>query len=324
MILLMLFLGLLSVLAGGGLFVDSALGLSERTGIPNVIIGATVVSLATTMPEMLVSFVAALHGNIDISIGNAIGSASANMGLILAVSAIFLPITASRRHIFVKTAAMLSSTLIILLFGLTGELGVLACVLLFICFLVFMADTVLSAVSSFRAEAVGGGDRPPFPEKNTASERRTESLPAQIGRFLSGAVLILIGSRLLVDNGSRLAEALNVPERVIAVTLIAVGTSLPELVTAVSSILKKHSDLSVGNIIGANIVNLSLVQPVSAVLSGKPLPVSDGLARFDAPVCLLIGCTAFLPMLFKERLYRRQGILLLSLYCIYLIAACKT
>lgn len=262
------------------------------------------------MPEMIVSFVAAAEGNIDISIGNAIGSVTVNTGFIMALSVVFMPAVIKRREIAVKAVVMLGSTLLIMLFGFSGSLGNLPCAILFCGFVIFMADNIISAVQISRrekpnraAEAIGSGG----------------SVAANVVKFIAGAICIAVGSKLLVDNASVLAESLGVSQRIIAVTIIAIGTSLPELITALTSIIKKQSDLSVGNVIGANIVNLALVQPLSKLIAGRPLPVSEGFIRVDIPVCLLIGCVALIPALVKGKMYKKQGAAMIGIYLVYLV-----
>ncbi|MCQ2451446.1 MAG: hypothetical protein MJ080_05675 [Clostridia bacterium] len=131
-----------------------------------------------------------------------------------------------------------------------------------------------------------------------------------------------MGARLLVDNGSALATKIGVPERIIGVTMVAIGTSLPELITTITAISKKQADLSVGNIIGANIMDLTLIMPISAFVAGKPLPISDMSAMIDLPACLLVGLIALVPALLREKFSRYQGFALLLIYAAYVAVTC--
>ena len=153
-------------------------------------------------------------------------------------------------------------------------------------------------------------------------ERRKVSggreVAANLVKFAVGAVGIVWGADLLVDNGSALAAMVGIPERVIGVTIIAVGTSLPELITTITAIAKKQSSLSVGNILGANIIDLTLILPLSSFVSGKPLPIAETSARIDLPACLLVGCIAVIPAMAAEKFRRWQGVLLLAVYGVYL------
>ncbi|MGN1347211.1 MAG: sodium:calcium antiporter, partial [Eubacteriales bacterium] len=147
-------------------------------------------------------------------------------------------------------------------------------------------------------------------------------LITNIAKFIIGALCIVLGSQLLVDNGSTLARIAGVPERVIGVTLIAVGTSLPELITAITAIIKKQSSLSIGNIFGANIIDLTLIMPLSALISGQALPVSSGLAQIDLPFCWIISLFAVVPAMICSKFSRWQGIVLLAAYAGYIVFTC--
>ena len=141
-------------------------------------------------------------------------------------------------------------------------------------------------------------------------------------KFVLGAVGIVVGADLLVDNGSELARIVGISERIIGVTIVAVGTSLPELVTTITAVAKKQSSLSVGNILGANILDLSLIMPLCAVVSGKPLPISQASAMADLPACLLVGIIAVVPAMISSKFSRWQGILLMAVYLAYVIITC--
>ena len=143
-------------------------------------------------------------------------------------------------------------------------------------------------------------------------------------KFTAGAAAVVLGADLLVDSGSALARLAGVSERVVGVTIVAVGTSLPELVTTVTAVAKRQSALSVGNILGANILDLTLILPMSALAAGKALPVSAASARLDLPACLLAGCVALLPAMAAARFRRWQGVALLAIYAAYLVLTCRT
>lgn len=323
LIILLLIAGLLLLSLGGNIFVDSSVWLAEKSGIPKVIVGATVVSLATTMPEMIVSFVAAKEGKVDIAIGNAVGSTTVNTGFIMALTIIFMTVLIRRTDIAKKIYILLLSLCVILIWGISGALGIIPSIILIICFILFMADNILSGYQSLKTEHdLNMTEHDLTADKNSFTEPGI-SIPKEtvtnVLKFIVGAFFIFTGSQLLVNNGSALASSLGVSERVIGVSIIAIGTSLPELITSLSAIIKKQSDLSVGNIIGANIVNLAFVQPICVLISGEPLPVSENLAHIDIPVCILICCVAFIPTLIKQRFYKMQGVLLICIYIMYLI-----
>lgn len=306
-------LGVLLVVKGGDYFVDAASWIAEVSGVPKLIVGATIVSIATTLPEMLVSVMAATEGKVDMSIGNAVGSVTANIGLIMAIALICMPGVIKRADYLYKSVFMLLAAGIIVVCGFMGKVSILFSVILLVVFVAFMFENVSSAVKMMRADQNSGKEK-------TAVTGKVVTI--NIIKFLVGAAGIVLGANLLVENGSELARFMGVSERIIGVTLVAVGTSLPELVTTITAIAKKQSSLSVGNILGANIMDLTLIMPLSALVSGKSLPVSATAAMLDLPVCLLVGLVAVIPAMIKSKFTRLQGIILLAIYAVYVVATC--
>ena len=303
MVLLLFAAGLLCIIKGGDLFVDAASWIAEASGIPKFIIGATVVSFATTMPEMLVSVFAALQGNADIAVGNAVGSVTANVGLIMCVALICMECAMTRKQFGVKACLLLAA--ILALFGFTrdGQLSVLESVLILIIFVGFLVESLIAARQEQGSELPAQEERPKIDKKTVL---------LNIGKFL-------LGAQLLIDNGSALARMLGVPDAVIAATMIAIGTSLPELVTTLTAIKKKQASLSVGNIIGANIMDLTLIMPLCAVIQGKPMTVERQGMLLDIPACLIICAAALIPALVQGKFKRWIGYLIGGLYIAYLI-----
>ena len=310
MVLLLFAAGLLCIIKGGDLFVDAASWIAEASGIPKFIIGATVVSFATTMPEMLVSVFAALQGNADIAVGNAVGSVTANVGLIMCVALICMECAMTRKQFGVKACLLLAA--ILALFGFTrdGQLSVLESVLILIIFVGFLVESLIAARQEQGSELPAQEERPKIDKKTVL---------LNIGKFLLGAAGIVLGAQLLIDNGSALARMLGVPDAVIAATMIAIGTSLPELVTTLTAIKKKQASLSVGNIIGANIMDLTLIMPLCAVIQGKPMTVERQGILLDIPACLIICAAALIPALVQGKFKRWIGYLIGGLYIAYLI-----
>lgn len=314
--ILLFIVGVVFVVKGGDIFVDSASWIAEVSGIPKLIVGATIVSFATTLPELLVSVFAALEGQVDISIGNAFGSVTANIGLIMAIALLCMPAPINRGDYMLKTVLMLGSALMVVIFGAQGSFSMIACIVLLVIFAISMTDNVRNAVTSMKQSS-----------ENESVELLRASVTARtvtvnIIKFILGAVMIVIGAQLLVDNGTRIAEFFNVPERVIGITIIAVGTSLPELVTTLTAIRKRESSLSVGNIIGANIIDITLIMPLASLVSGKALPVSSTVAMLDLPACLVVGGISMIPALICKRFYRWQGVVLLAVYAAYITVSC--
>ena len=310
MVLLLFAAGLLCIIKGGDLFVDAASWIAEASDIPKFIIGATVVSFATTMPEMLVSVFAALQGNADIAVGNAVGSVTANVGLIMCVALICMECAMTRRQFGVKAFLLLAA--ILALFGFTrdGQLSVLESVLILVIFVGFLVESLIAARQEQGSELPAQEERPKIDKKTVL---------LNIGKFLLGAAGIVLGAQLLIDNGSALARMLGVPDAVIAATMIAIGTSLPELVTTLTAIKKKQASLSVGNIIGANIMDLTLIMPLCAVIQGKPMTVERQGMLLDIPACLIICAAALIPALVQGKFKRWIGYLIGGLYIAYLI-----
>lgn len=308
-IVLLFAAGLVCIIKGGDLFVDAAGWIAEASGIPKFIIGATIVSFATTLPEMLVSVFAALEGNADIAVGNAVGSVTANTGLIMCLSLVCMTCLMERRQFGVKACLLLAA--ILSLFGFTrdGRLSVAESLLVLVIFAGFLAESLISARREQGTELKEDEERPAVSGKTVAGN---------IVKFVLGAAGIVLGAQLLIDNGSAIASLLGVPDAIIAATMIAVGTSLPELVTTLTAIRKKESSLSVGNIIGANIMDLTLILPLCSLILGKPLPVQSQGMLLDIPACLIICAAVLVPALWKGKFQRWMGFLAGGLYIVYL------
>ena len=297
--------GLLVMIRGGGLFVEASVDLAETWGVPRFLVGATVVSLATTLPEITVSALGVLQGKADLAVGNAVGSVTANLGLILGLCVLVSP-PAVRRGTFAPRA--LAMVLAAALLGLVSQGGVLtwpAGLPLLVLFALFVRGSIREARSS-------------------VLEAPLETCRSRVGtariapRFLLGLGGILLGSQLLIRQGTALAALLGVSEGVVGATLVAVGTSLPELVTAVSALVRRETALSVGNLVGANLIDLSLILPLCAILSPSGVPISGRTLGLDLPVCLGLCVLAAVPPLLERRYRRWQGALLLGLYGAYL------
>ncbi len=314
--IVMLIVGIVLIVKGGDVFVDAATWIAEVSGIPKLIVGATVVSMATTLPELLVSAMAAGEGKVDMAIGNAIGSVTANIGLIMAIGIICIPAAVKRKDYLVKSLLMLGSAIVIVVVGSFAKagkidgIGTVTSILLIIIFVIAMTDNIVAAVKAVKK----GSEDKLGPEAKTPVV-----IVSNIIKFILGAVSIVFGADLLVDNGSIIAADLGIEERVISVTVIAIGTSLPELVTTITAVIKKQSSLGVGNIIGANIMDLTFIMPICNLISGKPLPVADSVAMIDFPACLVVGIVAVLPMLITKKFTRTQGVILLLLYSVYVV-----
>jgi cation:H+ antiporter len=298
-------IGLLLIVKGGDWFVDAASYVAEVSGVPKFVVGATVVSLATTLPELMVSSIAMVDGKVDMAIGNIVGSVTANISLILPLSILFLSVSVKRRDNFnEKVILFLVSEVILFAICVTGEVGLLKASALFVMFVLFVIESIRS-----------GKKRN---EPNDELDKNPRTIVLNLAKFFVGLFGIVFGSRLLVDNGSEIARNLGISEAVIALTAISIGTSLPELVTAVSAIIKKEAALSVGNIFGANTLNITMILPVCSFLAARyqhvPLPISPLTISRDLPICLAVSFIASIPTLVKGKFYKWQGALLLAMY----------
>ena len=306
--ILIFVVGLALIVKGGDAFVDAATWIAKVSGIPTFIVGATIVSLATTLPEMLVSAMAAAKGSVDMACGNAIGSVTANTGMILAIAVLAMPTVIKRSDYLAKGLILLACVSTLLLFGYTGQLKWMGSVVLIVLFVIFIVDNVLSAKSSM--------ENAPAEEK---PEHDKKTVITNVVKFILGAAATVLGARLMVDSATDIANFLHVPEAVIAVTIVAIGTSLPELVTTITAIAKKEASLSAGNVIGANIIDTSLILPICSLISGKELPLSNQCITLDIPFCLAIAVIMVVPMLMKKKFMRWQGVAALCTYAAYMI-----
>ena len=324
---ILLFLtGIVLIVKGGDFFVDAATWIARVSGIPQVIIGATIVSLATTLPEMLVSVIAAMDGKVDMAVGNAVGSVTANIGLIMAISLIFMPGAIKRKDYVPKSILMFCSSLVIVASGRIGNVNLFLSVVLLILFILFLGENIRSTQNSMNRKTPAAfhaaENTAAIPLNSASSDTERSVVVTNIIKFIAGAAGIVAGANLLVNNGSELARYIGISERIIGVTLVAVGTSLPELVTTITAIVKKQSSLSIGNILGANIIDLTLILPVSMICAQKPLPIAASSALLDFPACLLVGSIAIFPMIISSKFKRWQGFALLAVYAIYLVLTC--
>ncbi|MCQ2413409.1 MAG: calcium/sodium antiporter [Clostridia bacterium] len=316
-------LGLVLLIKGGDWFVDGATGVAHRFHIPEILIGATVVSIGTTLPEVMVSATSAVTGHGEIAYGNAIGSIICNTALIAALTVAVRPTATDKKSLRIPVLFFFSS---MVLYSFSAYvLGEFPRYIGVILLAVFVGYIVLSVISAKKHPELAAEE----------PEEETEAKPSLLDKIFSfphgdlvkdilllavGAALIAVGADLLVDNGTVIATELGVPESVIALTFVALGTSLPELVTAVTALIKGHSSLSLGNIVGANLFNLVLVGGVAVTLNPFVVPASkligglNASLLIDIPLAALVMAILTVPALIRGKLSRAQGIVLLCLY----------
>ena len=302
--------GLILLIKGGDWFVDGATGIAKRFRIPDILIGATVVSIGTTLPEVMVSATDAFAGHGQIVYGNAIGSIICNTALVAATTIAIRPSRIERKSFILPVCVFFSAAALYSFVAyFFGEFSRIVGIIILAIFLSYIGASVYTALKSAKHD-----------ETTLDEPHEKKGLALEIVMLVIGAAIIAFGADLLVDNGIIIAEALGVPESVIGLTFIAIGTSLPELVTAITSIAKGHGALSLGNVIGANILNLVLVSGVASVIS--PFPIPNGKQLFginsslviDIPVMLSVMAILTVPTLISRKLTRTQGILLLCIY----------
>ena len=296
-------LGLVLVVKGGDLFVGASLAIAKLLRIPPMVIGATLVSLATTTPELVVSVTASVRGDSGIAVGNAIGSCIANIGLVIGTVALITPVAVNLSDFRRRTRWMVIAGVLVMLFSWNHTIDRLSGIML----LMFAAAYLYGDYRHIRARRTVA----------TAEDGATiESAGLTIGWFLIGVLLILAGSHLLVTSGIKLAEALGVSSAVIGLSVIAIGTSLPELTTGIAAAQKGQPELSIGNIIGANILNLGLIIGMSGAI--RPLTLASVTQSYSYPWLAVFFAASILLMGRRGIMTRPCGFLLLGLYVVYL------
>lgn len=310
-------IGLLFLIKGGDWFVDGATGIARRFRLPDIIVGATVVSIGTTLPEVMVSTTGALQGQSAMAYGNAIGSIICNTALIAAISVAFNPGKVNIKTMKMPVIFFFASAAIYCLAAyILGDFPRWLGIVMLCLFVLYMVLNV----------------RQGFKNPDEIEEEDSEEASAKPRKFwleivllVIGAAVIAFGADLLVDNGTIIAQKLGVPETVIALTFVALGTSLPELITTITSLRKGHASLGIGNVIGANVFNLVLVSGVSVTLAPFEVPVGKMLfgqnASLVLDIPLMVICMALLtiPALATKKLKRWQGITLLAIYAAFCI-----
>ncbi len=312
---LLFLLGFALLIKGGDWFVDGSVGLAHRFRLPELLIGATIVSIGTTLPEVMVSSQAALEGNAGISYGNAVGSIICNTSLIAALTVAVRPGRVEPKTIKLPTvfffAAALSYALTAWTVGAFPRWLGIVYLCVFVCYMVW---TTMDMKKHPENAAEGAQDE---------AEEAPKPMWQELVLLVIGAAAIAVGARLLVDNGTLIAAALGVPDSVIGLTMVALGTSLPELITAVTSLIKGHSALSLGNIIGANLFNIVLVSGAAITISPFAVPAEKLIAGVnsslvvDLPLMLGVMALLCLPPLRDGKLRRWQGVLLLCVYAAF-------
>lgn len=304
MVYLLLILGLVILLAGGKFLVDGASALAAKFGLSAGLIGLTVVAFGTSAPELLVSINAAIKGNSDIALGNVIGSNISNISLVLGISAIVYPISIYKSVLKTDYLATLLSAILFYLLAYNGLISRIEGLILFVLLIalnIYFFKKLRIAEEDINEDVI---------------KLKVQSLFKSVGLLLIGIAGLYFGSDMLVDSAVEISKMFGVSERIIGVTVIAIGTSLPELVTSIIAALKKETDIAIGNILGSNIMNILAIIGITSLIS--PINVSEVFIKQD--FLWMLGLTALLFPILRSRLIisRLEGALLIAVYGAYL------
>ncbi|MCJ8169987.1 calcium/sodium antiporter [Atopomonas sediminilitoris] len=313
-LVLLLVAGLVLLVAGAEVLVRGAARLAATFGIPPLVIGLTVVAFGTSAPETAVSVQAAWNDSGDIAIGNVIGSNIANVLLILGATALVIPLLVSKQLIRIDLPIMLAASVLVYLLGLDGQLSRLEGAILFAGVVAYSAFQVIKGRRDSAAEQANDDE---FAEEfGQVSQGRWGWLKDALFIVL-GLVMLVGGSQFLVEGAVQLARLWGLSELVIGLTVVAIGTSLPELATSIMAAFKGERDIAVGNIVGSNIFNLLCVLGLASLVAPSPIPVAANALSFDFPVMIAVAF-ACLPIFFSGYLIKRwEGALFLAFYALY-------
>lgn len=298
---LLLILGFAMLVKGADWFVDGASGLARKLGIPQLVIGLTIVAMGTSLPEAAVSISAALRGNAEITIGNIVGSNILNILIILGVTALIATLKVADSTVRYEIPFMIVVTFVLLWLGYTGgQVTWLEGVILWVLFLLYLRYLYMMA------------------KKGKEEEREAEQLSTAkiIGLILAGVVMIVAGSNFAVEGASNLAKALGISQRFIGLTIVALGTSLPELVTSVSAARKHNADIAIGNIVGSNIFNILFIVGTTALIT--PVTFASGFV-VDTLIAAAVGILLFVCVARTKELRKKAGIVMLLAYILYFL-----
>ena len=298
--ILLLALGFTMLIKGADWFVDGASGIATKFGIPQLVIGLTIVAMGTSAPEAAVSISAAIGGSADITIGNIVGSNILNIFIILGISAVITTLAVASSTIKYETPFMILITILLLVLGLDKTIGLIDGIILIIAFIAYLTYLFIMAKNN----------------KEEQPEAKQMAIWKAILLTIIGLALIIIGSNVTVDAATAIAKAFGVSERFIGLTIVALGTSLPELFTSVSAARKHNADIAIGNIVGSNVFNILFVVGLSSVII--PVPFASNFI-FDTIVAIVAAALLLVCCLKTKSLKRWAGILMLICYAAYFV-----
>ena len=302
--LLLLTLGFIMLVKGADWFVDGASHIAQRFGIPQLVIGLTIVAMGTSAPEAAVSITAALKGNADITVGNIVGSNILNILIILGISSVITALAVSRSTILYEIPFMIVITVVLFIQGMSGVIVFSEGIILLLLFLAYLGYLFVMAKKGNAVDT---------------DEKKKHKLWQSVLWTIAGLALIIVGSNAAVDAASSIARIFGMSERFIGLTIVALGTSLPELFTSVSAARKKNADIAIGNIVGSNIFNILFVVGISALIT--PIPFSAGF-RIDTIFAAFAGILLLVCSVRRQKLHRKSGIIMLVSYMLYFVFIC--
>lgn len=304
----LIIIGFIFLIASADLLVDGSSGIAKKFHIPEIIIGLTIVSIGTSMPELFVSITSALEGHSDMSLGNIIGSNLSNLLLILGLSAIIKHVVFQKETRLYEIPMCLLFTITFMIFCNTNDgISRIEGIVLLLLFCVFLGYTIFMGIKESKTNL----------EKDDAKEEKNNSIVKNIILVILGVIGLKVGGDLTVDNAVNVANYFNISEKIISLTILAVGTSLPELVTSVTAAIKGNSDIAIGNIIGSNIFNILLILGVASII--KPITYN---VTYNFDISILIVATVILALFPfippKDKMSRANGIIYFLMYIVYL------
>lgn len=322
---LLLIVGLVLIIKGGDMFVDSSVAVARALRVPEIVIGATVVSIGTTLPEIITSATSVIKGMAandaaltagynSLAVGNAVGSMMCNAGLILGIVILARPPRAGKGFA-VKGLFLVAVTAVLCIFSVSGgSISLWEGIVLLALFVIFTGINIYDAASSRDGAAgakIGRAVAEVLPKEKIKAK--------EVAFFVLGAAAIALGATLLVDNAQSLCLEAGLPQQLIGITVVAIGTSLPELATALTSLKKGASDIGLGNIIGANVINATLLLGLVACITGSALPIDNVTKNVAVWISLAITAILVLPSVFTGKTYKLQGFAMLALYLGFIV-----
>lgn len=306
--IILFFIGVVMIYGGAELLVKNSSSLALRFGLRPIIIGFTIMAMGSSFPELSVSFTSAFRGTKGIALGNIVGSNIANIGLVIGCAALIRPLTIHVNTIRKEMPYLIATTALFFLVSLDGQIGRLDGFLLLAAFFVFMGYMIRMAKKDRQSEQKFLSD--------VAEKKRSRSLVSEIFFIIIGLTTLLVGSTILVNSAQVIAQRLGISELIIGITLVAVGTSLPELAISCMGAWKGEIDLAVGNVVGSNLFNVLFVIALVSVF--YPVPVPSNLIKFDYPIMLGFAALFWPMMISKKKISRWEGLILLAFYGLYI------